>query len=77
MKRFLHTWFLALVVMIAACGKHDVPPAEEDMLYRMECFYQQNRNSAMQILDTLRLDRLSEKERVHYNLLWVKVNEPY
>ena len=47
------------------------------MLYHVECFYQQNPDSAMQILDTLNVDVLSEKERVHYNLLWVKVNEPY
>ena len=47
------------------------------MLYRVECFYQQNPDSALQILDTLNVSVLSEKERVHYNLLWVKVNEPY
>lgn len=78
MKHFLHTWFLVLVVMAAACGRQDTPPsAEEDMLYRVECFYQQNPDSAMRILDTLNVDVLSEKERAHYNLLWVKVNEPY
>ena len=70
MKHFLHTWFLALVVMAAACGRQDTPPpAEEDMLYRVECFYQQNPDSAMRILDTLNVDVLSEKERAHYCLL--------
>ena len=54
---------------MAACAKHEVPPQEEDMLYRVECFYQQNPDSAMRILDTLNVEALSEKERAHYCLL--------
>ena len=70
MKHFLHTWFLTLVVMASACGRQDTPPpAEEDMLYRVECFYQQNPDSALQILDTLNVSVLSEKEQAHYCLL--------
>ena len=70
MKRFLHTWFLTLVVMASACGRQDTPPpAEEDMLYHVECFYQQNPDSALQILDTLNVSVLSEKEQAHYCLL--------
>ncbi len=45
------------------------------MLYRVECFYQTNLDSARQILDTLNLSALSEKERAHYCLLRAKVND--
>ena len=67
----------AVFAALFSCTRTDAPLPEEDMLYRVECFYQQNPDSALQILDTLRLDRLSEKELAHYYLLWVKVNEPY
>ena len=60
---------------MAACAKHEVPPQEEDMLYRVECFYQYHLDSANQILDTLNLSVLSEKERAHYCLLRAKVND--
>ena len=65
-------------LLLAACAKHDTPPPpEEDMLYRVECFYQNNLDSAMQILDTLNLSVLSEKERAHYCLLRAKVNDGF
>ena len=61
---------LIIAVGLAACNKrHTPPPLEEDMLYRVECFYQNNPDSALHILDTLNLSVLSEKERAHYCLL--------
>jgi hypothetical protein len=54
---------------LAACAKHEAPPPEEDMLYRVECFLQQKPDSAKQILDTLDVSVLSEKERAHCSLL--------
>ena len=67
MKPWLH--ILLSCFLLAACAKHEAPPPEEDMLYRMECFYQQKPDSAMQILDTLDVSVLSEKERAHYCIL--------
>lgn len=70
MKRFFSIGLLTFVLMMIACSKHEtLPPHEEDMLYRVECFYQQNPDSAMRILDTLNVEALSEKERAHYCLL--------
>ena len=69
-------WLLLFVVLVAACSKRETPPPpEEDMLYRVECFYQTNLDSARQILDTLNVSALSEKERAHYCLLRAKVND--
>lgn len=76
MKRLFSIGFLTLVLMMIACSKHETPPPlEEDMLYRVECFYQTHLDSANQILDTLNLSVLSEKERAHYCLLRAKVND--
>ena len=76
MKRRLHIRLLLFVVLVAACSKHETPPPpEEDLLYRVECFYQNNLDSAMQILDTLNLSVLSDKEQAHYCLLRAKVND--
>ena len=60
---------LLLLFACIACGKKTVPPPEEDMLYRVECFFKSNPDSAMQILDTLDVAVLSEKEQAHYCLL--------
>jgi len=65
---------LVFAIGLVAC-KPTPPPPEEDMLYRVECFFQSNPDSAMQILDTLNLSVLSEKERAHYCLLRVKVKD--
>ena len=63
-------------LLLVACAKHKTPPPpEEDMLYRVECFFQPHPNSAMQIIDTLNLSMLSEMERAHYCLLRAKVND--
>ena len=67
MKPWLH--ILLSCFLLAACAKHEAPPPEEDMLYRVECFLQQKPDSAMQILDTLDVSVLSEKERAHCSLL--------
>ncbi len=62
---------IALLLLLAcfACGKKTVPPPEEDMLYRVECIYQHNFDSAVRILDTLDPSVLSAKEQAHYSLL--------
>ena len=71
MKPWLH--ILLSYFLLVACAKHEAPPPEEDMLYRVECFLQQNPDSAMQILDTLDVSVLSKKERAHYCLLQLEV----
>ncbi|MDO5314680.1 MAG: hypothetical protein Q4F82_01065 [bacterium] len=63
---------LLFLVMFFSCS-HKPSPPEEDMLYRVECFLQQKPDSAMQILDTLNLSALSDKERAHYCLLQLEV----
>ena len=72
--KFLRNIAFLIFGILAACAKHKVPPPEEDMLYRVECFYPNNPDSAMQLLDTLDVSVLSEKERAHYCLvrMWVK-----
>ena len=74
MKRILSIGFLIFFVVMAACSKHDTHSLEEDMLYRVEYIYPTRPDSALQILDTLYVDVLSEKERAHYCLLrmWTK-----
>jgi hypothetical protein len=69
MKRIISIWFPMLIVVLAACTPHEVPPPEEDMLYRVECLYQHNPDSAMRILDTLNVEGLSEQAQAHYCLL--------
>ena len=62
---------IALLLLLAcfACSKKTVPPPEEDMLYRVECFHQKRPDSAFRALDTLDVSVLSKKERAHYCLL--------
>ena len=62
---------IALLLLLAcfACGKKTVPPPEEDMLYRVECFHQKRPDSAFRALDTLDVSVLSKKERAHFCLL--------
>ena len=59
----------AVFAALFSCTRTNAPLPEEDMLYRVECFYQQNPDSALQILDTLNVSALSEKEQAHYCLL--------
>lgn len=71
MKFLFHiaTSILLLGTIISCTKTTTPPPSEEDMLYQVECFYQTHLDSANQILDTLNLSVLSEKERAHYCLL--------
>jgi DNA-binding CsgD family transcriptional regulator len=76
MKHMFSIGLLLFVVLVSACSKPETPPPpEEDVLYRVECFYQTNLDSANRILDTLKVSALSEKERAHYCLLRAKVND--
>ncbi len=76
MKRLFYIG-LVLLGFLAACKPAQTPPPDEDMLYRVECFYQTNLDSARRILDTLNVSLLSEKERAHYCLLRAKVNDGF
>ena len=71
MKRFFKTLsiLVALLSGFSACLQHHVPTPEEDMLYRVECFYYIRPDSALQILDTLDVEIMSEKEKAHFYLL--------
>ena len=70
----IHFALFILLTVLASCAKQStVPLPKEDILYQAECFFTQKPDSALQILDTLNLDMLSEKERAHYCLLRVCV----
>ncbi len=60
---------VALLSGVSACQQHHIPTPEEDQLYQVECFYYNHPDSAMQILDTLVVEKLSEKEKAHFCLL--------
>ena len=62
-----------LVLVLVSCKKPIVPSLQEDVLYQVEGYFGQKPDSVLQILDTLNLDMLSEKERAHYCLLRVCV----
>ena len=72
MKKILLIAFL-FVLAFASCNKSTVPSPQEDVLYQVEGYFGQKPDSVLQILDTLNLDMLSEKERAHYCLLRVCV----
>ncbi len=71
MKRFFKTlsFLVALLSGFSTCQQHHVPTLEEDLLYRVECFYYTHPDSALRILDTLDVALLSEKEKAHFCLL--------
>lgn len=63
---------------MASCAKRPtMPPPQEDILYQVEDFLAPKPDSALQILDTLNVDVLSEKERAHYCLLKVQVRDKF
>lgn len=67
---------LLMGLTLLSCSKPRVKPCfQEELLYRVEGFYQQNPDSALHLLDTLNINVLSEKERTHYCLLKVKVRD--
>lgn len=73
--KLLIVWALFL---LAACAKQSiVPPPQEDILYQMTFYSAERPDSALQILDTLDIDMLSEKERAHYCLLKVGVRDMF
>ena len=72
MKKILLIAFL-FVLAFASCNKSTVPSPQEDVLYQVEGYFGQKPDSVLQILDTLNLDMLSEKEWAHYCLLRVCV----
>jgi DNA-binding CsgD family transcriptional regulator len=71
MKRIFKasTLFMALLWGFSACQQSTMPTPEEDVLYQVECFYYTHPDSALQILDTLDVAKLSEKEKTHCCLL--------
>lgn len=67
---------LFLLLALGACNskRHEaISCPQEDVLYQVEDFYSQKPDSVLQILDTLNIEALSEKERAHYCLLKVCV----
>ena len=60
---------MALLWGFSACQQSTMPTPEEDVLYQVECFYYTHPDSALQILDTLDVAKLSEKEKTHCCLL--------
>ncbi len=69
--------FILLAVLVSCAKQSTVPPSQEDILYQVEGFFIQKPDSALQILDTLNVDVLSEKERAHFCLLKVKVRDQF
>lgn len=69
--RIRFSLFLLLAVLASCAKQPTVPPPQEDVLYQIEDRFAQNPDSVMQILDTLDVTVLSEKERAHYCLLKV------
>lgn len=76
MKRAFLLLCLPFLVM-AACSKQPVVPPQEDILYQLEDVFPKNPDSVLQILDTLNVVVLSEKERAHYCLLKFNVCEAF
>lgn len=69
---------VALLLGLGVCQRHEVAaPSQEDALYQVECLYQNHRDSARQILDTLNVATLSEREKAHYCLLELAVNNRF
>lgn len=79
MKQLPILLFIWFSVLLVACSKPKPQSCpQEDLLYQMEGFYfLQKHDSALQILDTLNVDMLSEKERAHYCLLKVQIYDHY
>lgn len=72
MRKTISIVFL-FVLAFVSCKKPIVPSQQEDVLYQVEGYFGQKPDSILQILDTLNLNMLSEKERAHYCLLKVCV----
>lgn len=70
-----HIIFGLLFTLAACANKTTLPPPQEDILYQVEGFFSKKPDSALQILDTLTLRTLSEKEYAHYCLLKVRTRD--
>lgn len=69
---------LFLLLALGACNNKRLETTscpQEDVLYQVEGFFSQKPDSVLQILDTLNIEVLSEKERAHYCLQKVKVRD--
>ena len=60
---------LGLTIALASCDKPTVVPPQEDILYQLDGCFPQKLDSIIQILDTLDVEMLSEKEKAHCCLL--------
>ena len=60
---------LALFCTVGCQQRKTLPSPQEEVLYEVECFYARRPDSALQILDTLDIEALSQKERAHFCLL--------
>lgn len=73
MKQYVFIGLLVLAAMMSCAKRPTAPPLQEDILYQLNYYGAAKPDSVMQILDTLDIDVLSEKERAHYCLLKVGV----
>ena len=64
------------LLLLASCTQQ-APTSSEDMLYKVEGFYQTNPGKALRILDNFDVSALSEKEQAHYCLLRAKVYDAH
>lgn len=79
MKRILSIVLLGLLAL-AACHspqREAKPCPQEDILYQLTFYRSINPDSVKQILDTLNVDVLSEKERAHYCLQKVGICDAF
>lgn len=73
MKTHLIILILAFLGLSSCSKPNPTPCPQENVLYQLEGYFQRNPDSVLQILDTLNLEVLSEKERAHYCLLRICV----
>ena len=69
--------FGLLFAFVTCTNQPTIQSPQEDILYQVEGFFSQKPDSALQILDTMDVRALSEKERAHYCLLKVKVRDAF
>lgn len=69
--------FGLLLVLVACTKQPSLPTPQEETLYQLEYLYTLKPDSALQVLDTLNVRVLSNKEQAHYCLLKVKVRDAF
>ena len=76
-----HLILLIVFATLASCtsspAREAKPCPQEDKLYQLEYYSATKPDSVLQILDTLDVGVLSEKERAHYCLMKVKVRDAF